>query len=78
MNQTAVPPRWGQPIQPDPSGAIEAWLDSCEANLTHPAKVEDQLRRQGWSQPASRCPVPLPGPARLMSALFSRKMFDYA
>lgn len=53
MNQTAVPPRWGEPRQPAPGGAIEAWLDSCEAHLAHPAGVEDQLRRQGWSQPAA-------------------------
>ena len=51
MNQTATPPRWGEPRQPVPNGAVEAWLDSCEATLTHPAKVEDQLRREGWSQP---------------------------
>lgn len=49
MNQTATPPNWTGPVQPTPMGAIEAWLDYCEANLTHPAGVEDQLRREGWA-----------------------------
>jgi hypothetical protein len=37
------PPPWGG------AGQIEAWLDSCEERLVHPARVEDHLRRSGWA-----------------------------
>lgn len=49
MNQTANPPDWRSATQPTPVGAMEAWLDHCEGKLVHPANVEDQLRREGWS-----------------------------
>jgi hypothetical protein len=36
---------------PSPPPDIPAWLDDCEQRLTHPATLEEQLRRYGWAQP---------------------------
>lgn len=36
-----------------PAAGIEAWLDACEADLVHPAEVEDRLRRAGWNPGAA-------------------------
>jgi hypothetical protein len=44
MNQTANPPDWRGQRQRTPIGAIEAWLDYCEANLT--ANVAGAYRRR--------------------------------
>jgi hypothetical protein len=29
--------------------SVDDWLDHCEAELVHPGRVEDQLRRNGWA-----------------------------
>lgn len=35
--------------QPQPVFDLVAWLDRCEAELTHPRVVEARLRRAGWA-----------------------------
>ncbi len=39
-------PTWGTPT--NLNGALAAWFDQCEADLVHPAAVEERLRRAGW------------------------------
>jgi hypothetical protein len=41
-----VSPAWGVPT--NLNGQLAAWLDQCEADLVHPAVVEDRLKRAGW------------------------------
>jgi hypothetical protein len=36
-------------ISCDNQTRFNAWLDQSEADLVHPGRVEDQLRRQGWA-----------------------------
>ena len=39
---------WGWSLPPERAGEVAAWLDRCEADLVHPAVVDEQLKRSGW------------------------------
>jgi hypothetical protein len=53
-----VPPG-AEPSPPPPRatagpGAVSAWLDGCEDELLHPARVQDRLFRAGWGPDSAR------------------------
>jgi hypothetical protein len=66
------PPYTPAGVPLDRVGEVAAWLDACERELVHAARVEECLRREGWS-PAQAAAV-----GRQYRARFNQHSLGYA